>query len=1175
MIVCGLDLSASDLVSRPGVSSEEACIATCSADAQCVAAAFDTRTGVCYEKSTVAMSMGNATVNPDLVFAYQVARAVNQTYQDSGASSGAPAVGSTTSSTPGFVVISPTAITVTSTGLSRSSPVVAVSSSAGASSSSSTVDIVVISPTAITVTSTGLSRSPSMVVDSSPAGASASSSTTGFVVISPSAITITSTGLTRSSTMVVVSSSADAPTWSTTDFVIISPTAITVTSTGLSRSLPVIDTSTSVVIVATSSQSSFNTVPSASLSLPAPYSIPSNLPPAYSAPSAASSSTGGPASTTSSVAFVSTSFALNGGYSSTASSGSPLVAVVSSLSSTSTTSVSSSTAQAASSTSQTPSTSSAQPALSTTGSLTIAATSSSTISSPSSTATSYCPGANGTFITDVAGLQYQIMCGMSVTITGYTGPPYPNLGSALAACDQDSTCSGVAFDVTLGQYYPQSGSATTMTPGSAYGYVAVRAGNGPSYSESSSLSSSTSSRASSVSSSAVVPSTASTISSSCSSPAATGICPAADGTIYTDANGIRYNIFCGMDVLSYDYASAPYNDFPAALAGCDTDVQCAAILYDSAAKIAHFKPNAQSMKPAPPSSYLAVKVGSESSSSSSLSSAAVSTSSSVAVLSSSSAAAGFSSTSSSTSSSASPSPAAQPGVYSTTFSTTASSSGLSSSQAATSSASSSKIVTSSSSISTSTTLPVGGSPVPLCPGSNGAIYTDATGRNYTVYCDSDSDPPSYAQKYLGSYQACIESCDVDLACKAVAFNGNDVTGGSCYYKSSVSTIHVENGVRLAVLVDSAARYSSSSAAPSASASASPLACPAANGTTYLGAGGRSYTIYCNTDSYPGDYFSEPVTSFSACIGACDLDSRCKAVTFDGIDNAGGTTCYSKDQVLSTSPSPGGVRLAVLNVPPASSTASGTAGPNGATTITGVIGAPSPTTLSPPLCPGANNTYYTDSAGYTYLLYCDLDSYPLKYNQTYEHDFQSCITACEQDPRCGSVVYDGQDVIGVCYYKDYTDWVFHNNQAPYLNMAIRVGRGIGDRPASTTTTASSTSTSLAPSVTPVCPSRDGTTYTDAIGTQYNILCDMDCSPASFNQSFELTFNDCMSACDEQSTPCGAVAYEEFGSVSGGNCYFKPQPTLRASSPGIVLALPANGGNSIGSSSSNSGGSGGPS
>lgn len=55
---------------------------------------------------------------------------------------------------------------------------------------------------------------------------------------------------------------------------------------------------------------------------------------------------------------------------------------------------------------------------------------------------------------------------------------------------------------------------------------------------------------------------------------------------------------------------------------------------------------------------------------------------------------------------------------------------------------------------------------------------NTAGNAYTIYCNMDSNPPSYATPQLISFTACIQACDFDPQCGSVSYIGEE----TCYFK---------------------------------------------------------------------------------------------------------------------------------------------------------------------------------------------------------------------------------------------------------------------------------------------------------------------------------------------------------------------------------------------------------
>ncbi|KAK6431175.1 hypothetical protein LTR95_012663 [Oleoguttula sp. CCFEE 5521] len=194
----------------------------------------------------------------------------------------------------------------------------------------------------------------------------------------------------------------------------------------------------------------------------------------------------------------------------------------------------------------------------------------------------------------------------------------------------------------------------------------------------------------------------------------------------------------------------------------------------------------------------------------------------------------------------------------------------------------------------------------------------------------------------------------------------------------------------------------------------------------------------------------------------------------------------------------------------------------------------PTASQPPLCPGGNGTAYTDLNGRAYRIWCDVDSQPGSYRGTAEASFQACINACDADTRCGAVGFNPDpDGAGGCYFKTGSTSL---QTSIGQELAIYIPAQSGAAPVSAD----------------LCPSGNGTTFTDRNGFVYMLYCGSDSSPGAFNSSSAPNFRSCIAMCDEQtSQPCRAVAFT--GDDDGGTCYFKIAPDSITGSSGVQLAV----------------------
>ncbi|GAB7331807.1 hypothetical protein MBLNU13_g03762t1 [Cladosporium sp. NU13] len=73
----------------------------------------------------------------------------------------------------------------------------------------------------------------------------------------------------------------------------------------------------------------------------------------------------------------------------------------------------------------------------------------------------------------------------------------------------------------------------------------------------------------------------------------------------------------------------------------------------------------------------------------------------------------------------------------------------------------------------------------------------------------------------------------------------------------------------------------------------------------------------------------------------------------------------------------------------------------------------------------------------------------------------------------------------------------------------------------------------------CPQGNNSVYVNAAGNVYTIYCNIDSSPASYQEPLILDFTACIQRCDFD-PQCGAVSHT--GTVGGNRCYLKPTPQI---------------------------------
>ncbi|KAI7232397.1 glycoside hydrolase family 16 protein [Hortaea werneckii] len=228
---------------------------------------------------------------------------------------------------------------------------------------------------------------------------------------------------------------------------------------------------------------------------------------------------------------------------------------------------------------------------------------------------------------------------------------------------------------------------------------------------------------------------------------------------------------------------------------------------------------------------------------------------------------------------------------------------------------------------TSSGTPTGSAPASastpvLCPDYNGTAFTDSNNVQYEIHCGFDYQGGGnvYAAE---SFENCLGICDNTSGCKAVSFVGGN-GAGSCYVKDATGSLNYDGSTNAAVRVSGSGSATSSvqqtlitseantasttsmmtgspsqslTAYPSSSSSSTPdAACPDADGEELMDDNGKSYTLYCSSDT-TGDGAFETRTfdsgTFTQCMDACDELSECGAWVWSSYPDDGGI-CYFKE-----------------------------------------------------------------------------------------------------------------------------------------------------------------------------------------------------------------------------------------------------------------------------------------
>ncbi|KAB2569182.1 WSC domain containing protein [Lasiodiplodia theobromae] len=84
--------------------------------------------------------------------------------------------------------------------------------------------------------------------------------------------------------------------------------------------------------------------------------------------------------------------------------------------------------------------------------------------------------------------------------------------------------------------------------------------------------------------------------------------------------------------------------------------------------------------------------------------------------------------------------------------------------------------------STSTT-PTPTPTVLACPDADGATWATASGTAFTIRCGKDYQAGQIGVTYVADFAACLAACVGADGCEAVAYVGDNVSGGNCYLKN--------------------------------------------------------------------------------------------------------------------------------------------------------------------------------------------------------------------------------------------------------------------------------------------------------------------------------------------------------------------------------------------------------
>lgn len=342
-----------------------------------------------------------------------------------------------------------------------------------------------------------------------------------------------------------------------------------------------------------------------------------------------------------------------------------------------------------------------------------------------------------------------------------------SLDSCIAACATTAGCVDVSWvpGSPTGPCYMKNQIVSGNNNGGVWGARSLQASTSQSSSVASSAAAAATATSSSLSQSAPITSPAAAAATPASSslgqsssvvsstaaaaaPASSLSCPASDGTQYTAASGVKYQVECGVDHAGGDMPNSPVYvpNFETCITACDSTAGCVSVALAGAA------------------CYLKSSVGQ-----------AVSNGGvwgAVAISAPSAAASSASATSASASASASPASATPAPV-------SAAASSASPAPASASASASSASATSASAAPASTPAAA------TCPDADGAIFTTSCGARYSIECYTDRYGGDFAARGTAGLEGCMAACDATQGCIDVSYVG-DANNGQCYMKNQIN-----------------------------------------------------------------------------------------------------------------------------------------------------------------------------------------------------------------------------------------------------------------------------------------------------------------------------------------------------------------------------------------------------
>nr|OQO20802.1 hypothetical protein B0A51_15352 [Rachicladosporium sp. CCFEE 5018] len=321
------------------------------------------------------------------------------------------------------------------------------------------------------------------------------------------------------------------------------------------------------------------------------------------------------------------------------------------------------------------------------------------------------------------------------------------------------------------------------------------------------------------------------------------------------------------------------------------------------------------------------------------------------------------------------------------------------------------------------------------PAATGGAYTDANSAVWNVVCGADNNNGQYFESAKTNGQgiyACAKGCDQRPNCVGYSFIGSvsgATTGsGVCYYKSAAANAYYYNStVYAATNLISGSRN---------------LPCPYYNGGNYTVSNGAVYSIYCGQDSATASSSNSAVQNMAQCVNLCETTAGCTGASYiyststaqtpQGVETKDGeTTTFGTCYLRTTTPATPGtsqyknfaLRIANAGGSPPSSASSSSSSTSAAAAATSSAAAACNGTPSPGLstltCSGANAGagnvgQYTDACGSLYTVNCGNDTDAGGIGVTANPaTIQGCMQACDQytAATCVAATFNGG-----CYLK---------------------------------------------------------------------------------------------------------------------------------------------------------------